>query len=119
MKRLTLLLALAALCTGVKAQDTLAVKVQVEKNDTMRIGNILIIKKGKRSNGKDSTLVMRRVPKKTNSKITTNYFVLDLGFSNYSDQTDYGNTGSYLVNRPGSPAFGKSDFKLQTGKASM
>ena len=55
--------------------------------------------------------------RKSNSKVETNWGVLDIGFANYNDQTDYGNTGGYLVNKPGTPAFGKGDFKLRTGKS--
>ena len=120
MKRLTLLLAMAALCVSAKAQqDTLTVKIETQKNDTMRVGNILIIKKGKKWNGKDSTTVVKAVPRKTNSKISTNFFVLDLGFANYSDKTDYTNTSStadYLATSPGG-AFSKNDLKLRTGKS--
>jgi len=118
MKRLTLLLAMATLCTVAYAQkDTVAVITQ--HNDTMRIGNILIIKKGKRSSGNDSTIVMKRTynSRRSNSKVSTNFFVLDLGFANYNDQTNYASPGGYLVNRPGSPAFSENDFKLRTGKS--
>lgn len=121
MKKLTLILAMASLYLGAKAQqDTVSVSVQVQKNDTMRIGNILIIKKGKKGVKSDSnTVVMSRNDRqrKQNSKVSTNYFVLDLGFANYNDQTNYANAGSYLVNRPGSPAFSENDFKLKAGKS--
>lgn len=116
MKKLSLLLLTAFLCTQAMAQeDTTIVKMQKPKNDTIRIGNILIIKK----NDSAKALVMSRTNnyKNKNTRISTNYFVFDLGFANYSDKTDYGNTGSYLVNRPGQPAFSASDFKLRTGKS--
>ena len=116
MKKLTIFLALASLYFSANAQqDTISVKIQTIKNDTMRVGNILIIKRGKPHSGGDSTMVMGRVKK--NSKVSTNYFVLDLGFANYNDQTNYANTGGYLVNKPGSPAFSENDFKLRTGKS--
>ena len=91
--------------------DTTVVKIETKKNDTIRIGRILIIKKYDSS----KTVVMSRKNdyKKTNSRISTNYLVFDLGFANYSDKTDYANTGNDLVNRPGQPAFSASDFKLK------
>ena len=50
--------------------------------------------------------------------VSTNWGIVDLGFSNYEDKTDYGATGSYLVNRPGAyPQIGKNDFKLRSGKS--
>lgn len=116
MKKLSLFVATAFLCLHALAQnDTTKVKIEVKKNDTIRIGSILIIKK----NDTTKTLEMGRSNqyKKRNTRISTNYFVFDLGFSNYNDQTDYLNTGSYLVNRPGQPNFSKSDFKLRTGKS--
>lgn len=117
MKKFTLLMATALLSAAAFAQeDSTVVK---EKKDTIRIGNILIIKKGKKDaedGSKDVEVTMGR-KRKTNSKVKTNWFVMDFGFSNYIDKTDYSNTGNYLVNRPGTPDFGKSDLKLRTGKS--
>lgn len=115
MKKITLLAITAmAAFTGQAQTDS----TKTGNNDTMRIGNILIIKKGKvREN--DSTIVMGRTnySRKSNSRFSTNWGVVDLGFSNYSDQTNYSSTGSYLVNRPGSPALGAPDFKLRAGSS--
>lgn len=112
MKQLNLMLVMAVLCLTATAQ-TDSTKKEV-KRDTLQIGNILIIKKGK-----DSSLVMGRNEdlRKKNSKISTNYFVFDFGFSNYNDETNYGAANDYLVNRAGTPALGKSDFNLRTGKS--
>jgi len=91
--------------------------------DTITIGNILIIKKhNKNSKNKDSVTTDIQMGRNTKerkeaSKVSTNWWIMDFGFSNYSDQTNYANTGSYLVNRPGSPAFSKDDFNLRTGKS--
>ena len=111
MKKLILLLALAIICLNVSAQD------EPGKNkDTIRVGGLIIVKKGK----KDADMTIKvgpENPKKKRSKISTNWWVVDLGFANYSDKTNYSNTGSYLVNRPGYPALDKNDFKLKTGKS--
>jgi hypothetical protein len=129
MKKFTLLLATALLCQyGFAQDDSSKVIVAADttqpasKNDTIRIGNILIIKKGKKSTDDEGdnvgvTMGRHDNERKKSSKVSTNWGVLDIGFSNYDDKTDYTNTGSYLVNRPGSPALGKSDFKLRTGKS--
>jgi hypothetical protein len=117
MKRITLLVAAIALTTAVTAQtDT---TYNPKNNDTMRIGNILIIKKNKKAKGDDSTKVVmeRRYGSKKNSRISTNWWIVDLGLSNYDDQTNYATAGNYLVNKPGSPALSSSDFKLRTGKS--
>ena len=129
MKKFTLLMAMAFIGLSSKAQeDSIPVKISkadstysATNNDTIRVGNILIIKrnkKGSENGDKDNSVVMSREPRrKTNSKVETNWGVLDIGFANYNDQTDYGNTGSYLVNKLGTPGFGKGDFKLRTGKS--
>lgn len=118
MKKFTLLVAAAFICQYGFAQEDSTV-VKTEKRDTIRIGNILIIKKGNKSgddNNRDVEVKMGR-RQKTNSRVSTNWLVVDLGFANYVDKTDYTNTGTYLVNRPGTPDLGKSDFKLRTGKS--
>ena len=125
MKKFTLLMAiiLPGLQSIAQTDSTLVADTsnRIVKNDTIRIGNILIIKKGDRnktSDEKDTDVTMgRRTERKTNSKVSTNWGVLDLGFANYDDQTNYANAGSYLVNKPGSPALDKGDFKLRTGKS--
>jgi len=82
----------------------------------MRIGNIIIIKHGKK--GSDSTRVtMGRAASTKKSRVTTNWGIVDIGFANYDDQTNYGATGNYLVNRPGTPGFSKDDFKVKAGKS--
>lgn len=115
MKRITLVAGICIASITASAQTDTA--YNPKNNDTMRVGNILIIKKGK-NEPTDTTITMGRpsVVKKQ-SRITTNWWVVDLGFSNYDDQTNYANTGNYLVNSPGSPAFSSSDFKLRTGKS--
>ena len=125
MKKFTLLMAiiLPGLQSIAQTDSTLVADTsnRIVKNDTIRIGNILIIKKGDRnktSDEKDTDATMgRRTERKTNSKVSTNWGVLDLGFANYDDQSNYANAGSYLVNKPGSPALDKGDFKLRTGKS--
>jgi hypothetical protein len=109
MKRLTLFVATAIICISATAQ---------EKKDTIRIGGMIIVKDGKGKDGKSKGVHMSRNnnPRK-NQNISTNWWILDLGFSNYDDKTNYNTVGSYLVNRPGSPVLDKNDFKLRTGKS--
>lgn len=87
-------------------------------NDTIRIGSILIIKKHKKANSDSSVSIISEnvnTPKK--HKQSTNYFVIDLGFGNWDDQTNYANTGGYAFSKPGSPAFSADDMKLSAGKS--
>ncbi|HAN66633.1 MAG TPA: hypothetical protein DCQ34_10495 [Chitinophagaceae bacterium] len=116
MKRLTTVLALAVVCSGAKAQT--GDSTDVKKPDTIRIGNIVIIKK--KGDGKKSIDINNdytsHSPKKK-SRVKTNWGVIDLGFANYTDKTDYTAVGNYLVNRPGYPAINGNDLKLRTGKS--
>ena len=88
------------------------------QTDTVRIGKIEIIKYEDKTEGGHSKIIFRsKSSRKTFSKVSTNWFVFDFGFSNYIDKTDYGNTGDYLYNRSGAAPLGKSDFNLNTGKS--
>ena len=122
MKQLASILAMALFSLNASAQnDTLTTKstdttvvIVNTTRDTIKIGNVIIIKKG--SKRKSAEIIKDTIPKKY-SRLTTNWGIVDLGFNNYNDQTNYGNVGSYLVNQPGSPALGPNDFKLRTGKS--
>ena len=115
MKKLILLLAMAIICLNVSAQED-SVKTKQNK-DTIRIGGLIIIKKGNKSDKDVQVNVTTDNPKKKKSNVTTNWWILDLGFANYSDKTNYANAGSYLVSKPGYPALDKNDFKLKAGKS--
>ena len=88
------------------------------QTDTVRIGKIEIIKYEDKTEGGHSKIIFRsKSSRKTFSKVSTNWFIFDFGFSNYIDKTDYGNTGDFLYNRQGAAPLGKSDFNLNTGKS--
>ncbi len=116
MKKLILLLATAFICSGISAQDD---SVKIKKNkDTIRVGGIVIVKSGKGTKDKDVAVkIGGDNGRKKRANISTNWFIVDLGFANYSDKTNYATAGSYLVNRPGYPALDKNDFKLKAGKS--
>lgn len=116
MKKLTLLLATVIICLTSAAQDEKG--KTGESKDTIRIGGMIIIKKGKPSKDGDVEInINSPKPPRKKRNISTNWFIVDLGFANYNDQSDYANAGSYLVNRPGYPALDKNDFKLRAGKS--
>ncbi len=119
MKQLFTSMVSVFFCTALMAQqDTTRPKAAA---DTIRIGNMIIINKNGSNDNKDGNRSVHIFSKKENSgkasAISTNWFIVDLGFANYNDKTNYANTGEYLVNRSGVPALAKSDFKLNAGKS--
>lgn len=95
--------------------------VQVErKNDTIRIGGMIILKKGTADEKKRVTVTVgNRRKEKSNSNVSTSSFIVDLGFANWVDKTNYENaaSNSYIVNKPGSPELVTNDLKLKTVKS--
>ena len=109
MKQVLILLAgIGMALTGLGQTDSTE-----QQTDTIRIGNMIIIKKpGNNSHNDDEARIYRRRHYKP-SNISTNWGIVDIGFANYSDQTNYG-TGEAAGFAPG---LGKDDFKLRPGKS--
>ncbi len=118
MTKLFTLMALVFLCTVANAQSDST--TMSKETDTIRVGNIIIIKNGSKNHGNKTTYTQINVGKKHTKKLTnvsTNWMIFDIGLSNYSDETNYGVTGNYLYNRPNAIPLGQNDFKLNTGKS--
>ena len=114
MKQLITTLAAVIICTAATAQTDSTI---AKKSDTIRIGGMIIVKNGKKDKDVNITLGRKDSQKKRNANVSTNWWIVDLGFANYDDKTNYAATGSYLVNRPGYPALNANDFKLRAGKS--
>lgn len=104
-------------------QDTTAVtkdSISITKtDDTIRVGGIIILKKGEQ-NEKNRVVVTVGSAKKTKkSNLSTKMFSIDLGLTNWSDHTDYpsATAANLLVNQPGKPDLAPKDFKLRQGKS--
>ena len=107
-------LLLAGLClglTGMAQTDTSA--SQEKKPDTIHIGNLIIVKKndGHYENKDGSVSVSRQ---HNHRNVSTNWLILDLGFANYSDKTNYTNAVTAGVVAPG---LNKEKFNLRNGKS--
>ena len=85
-------LLLAAIASGITmasfAQtDTTA----TERADTIKIGGMIIIKKpGKDGKEDKEVIISNRHGRRNNSNVSTNWGIVDLGFANYNDKTNYG-----------------------------
>lgn len=93
--------------------------------DTIKVGNFIIIKK-KDNNKTDSSeksvtvnIDMNKSYKKHKSNLSTNWFIVDLGFANLRDNTVYGSpeANAYLHDN-GNGHFTKGDMDLINGKTS-
>ena len=87
MKSILLMCMAACVFTTAFSQDE-----QKEKNDTIRIGGMIIIKKP----GSNSREIITRNDtlhnpnrKKKNENLTTNWWIVDLGFTGLNDKTNY------------------------------
>jgi hypothetical protein len=125
MKRLVIITAVLLITlTGFSQTDTTA-----KSTDTVKVGNFIIIKKNKSNTGPDITVkdnersieykIERRSKRKSN--ISTNWWIFDLGFANYRDNTNYATAqaGPYLkVLRAADGAVNQNTTSLNTGKSS-
>jgi hypothetical protein len=112
MKRILLVCIL--ICTGMisMAQTDSTKNAQ---GDTIRIGGMIITRNpdGKRSDDNDRGLRIRSRKDHRHSAVSTNAFIIDLGFSNYDDQTNYASADAQAY-APGSNA---TWFDLRNGKS--
>lgn len=112
MKRIFILcMGLCAMMTGFAQQDT----TKPAKPDTIKVGGMTIIREpGSRDDDRrDRVLKFTRRNKDKQANLSTNWWIVDLGFSNFNDQTVY-NSAAAQSFAPGST---EDWFKLRTGKS--
>lgn len=117
MKRiLTLSMILCAAVTGFAQSDTTG--KQNNEPDTIRVGGMIIIRKSgggseivRNRRDSDSTIYHKRHYKPSN--ISTNWWIVDLGFSNYNDKTNYSSAATQSF----APLSTDESFKLKTWKS--
>jgi hypothetical protein len=91
MKRVILLLAVACCAITLFGQDSTAVPRDTTvkpDNDTIKVGNIIIIRSGKDRNRGYYDTTEKRI-KYTKQNITTNWMIIDLGVNQLNDKTNY------------------------------
>ncbi|MCR6722420.1 MAG: PorT family protein [Chitinophagaceae bacterium] len=114
MKRIfTLCIAMCTMMAGFAQTDT----TDKQTPDTIRIGGMVIVRD--HDGGSDTTRRGNRVfriTKRTKdrpSNISTNWWILDLGFANYSDNSVYGSPAVNAI----APGAEEDWFKLRAGKS--
>lgn len=113
-------------CTTITsfAQTDSTAKQEGPKADTIRIGGMVIIRDRDGKNRrveKDNVLRIRDRRRDKPSNLSTNWWILDLGFSNYTDNTNYGSSAAqgYASGNTagGSVPSNKTWFDLKDGKS--
>ncbi|THU41613.1 PorT family protein [Niastella caeni] len=109
MKQVIILLAgISMYFTGLAQTDSTG---KERESDTIRVGGMIIIKKKSRDKDKEKEDEAKTYNRKSkNSRVSTNWWIVDLGFANYDDKTNY--TGNSFA-----PGLDKDDFKLRPGKS--
>lgn len=123
MKSILSMVAMVCIALGSTAQST-------QETDTIKVGNFVIIKKkgsetttiGTSKNNRDNYNLLRveRRPAKRKN-LSTNWWILDLGFANMRDNTNYGfaQAGSYFKTlRPQDGPVNENSYRLNRGKSS-
>jgi hypothetical protein len=112
MKRLLLaLIALSGAMTCL-AQDSTA----KDRADTIKVGGMIIIRDHKDDDGekKNKNITISNHKKKKSSNVSTNWWIVDIGFANLKDETNYAQAASQNFVQPG---FTEDNFDLKTGKS--
>lgn len=80
--------------------------------DTIRVGGMIIIRRsGPGDTSKTETVSV--ISRHRRSGVATNWFIVDLGFANISDRTNYTSAGAQAF----APGFNKEGLDLRTGKS--
>lgn len=116
MKQIYILMAaMLVVSAGFSQTDSTGNRTDTSYNrvDTLRVGTFIIIKRSRGNSGnKNAHVYMERKPYKP-SKVSTNWWIFDLGFANVNDKTDYTRADpNYLK------SVNKDDLKLRAVKSS-
>ncbi len=119
---------MAAACLVVTSIGFAQTDSTAKNADTIKVGNFVIIKKKNAGNLSDDTekkrgsleySIERRTRRRSN--ISTNWWIIDLGFANMRDQTDYAAAqagGYFRTLRPADGPVTQNSYKLINGKSS-
>lgn len=106
---------LAALFMGTTLTSFAQTDTTGGKTDTIRIGGMIIIKKPGKNGGETREVVINSRRRNRLSNVSTNWWIFDLGFANYNDETNYAaaQQSGFVTSAIG----GKDNLKLRTGKS--
>ncbi len=105
----------AVIATGLTLASFSQDSTQKDRADTIKIGGMIIIKNGDKSDTtKDRRITISNSNRNKNANVQTNWLIVDLGFANYNDNTNYLNAGSTGFTGTG---VGKDQLEVRTGKS--
>jgi hypothetical protein len=114
MKKLVLALVALSGAMTCLAQDTIARGTA----DTIRIGGMIIVKNGKdgdnKENRKGRNITLSNHQKRRTSNLSTNWWIVDIGFANLKDESNYAAAQSQGFVGPG---VSKDELDLRTSKS--
>ena len=102
--------------TGMAQTDTTL--QENTSSDTLRVGSIIIIKDGKENKtGAEDPKNRPAHRSRWKNKVSTNWFVADLGFANHNDKTHYGSAEAqdFVHGATLAKPADESDFTVKTG----
>ena len=116
MKRIfTLCIALGTIVTSFAQTDTTGKQNPASEGDTIRIGGMVIIRKaGSKEETQNKEYKMRTRNNEKPANLSTNWWIFDIGFSNYNDESNYVSAASSGFVAPG---INEDDLKLKAGKS--
>lgn len=106
---------LAALAISLAITSTAQTDSTATKSDTIRIGGMIIIKKKGKDGNESREVVVSRNRRNRMTNLSTNWWIIDLGFANYTDNTNYpaAQQSGFVTTGIGT----KDNLKLRTGKS--
>ena len=105
---------LAALFMGASLTSVAQTDSTATQSDTIRIGGMIIVKKPGKDGKESREVIISSRRRNKLSNISTNWWIVDLGFANYKDETNYAAAQqSGFITSP----MTKDNLKLRTGKS--
>jgi hypothetical protein len=115
MKKALMIMLLGACCQVGFAQED-STKTKTTENDTIRVGSIIIIKKGgdQYETQKDKPYDYKRKYNKKKSNISTNWLIVDIGYAGFDDKTNYaGAEAQAFLQNPNGIPLNSGDFSMK------
>lgn len=106
---------LMALLSGMTMTSFAQTDTTSTKSDTIRIGGMIIVKKPGRNGGESREVVISNRRRNRLTNVSTNWWIIDLGFANYKDETAY--AAAQQSGFVTSGISSKDNLKLRTGKS--